>query len=65
LDYNAVNTSINQSTQADYAAKVNEVFASKAAKNVAYSAGVNGSLLFRAPPANDNIITSIVEIDKQ
>lgn len=65
LDYNAVNNAINQSTQADYAARVNEVFVARAAKNVAYSAGINGSILFKAPPANDNIITSIVEIDKQ
>lgn len=65
LDYNAVNNAINQSTQADYAAKINEVFAAQATKNVSYSAGANGSLLFKAPAANNNVITSIVEIDKQ
>lgn len=65
LDYKAVNDAINQSSQPDYAAKVNEVFAAKATKNVTFSAGINGSILFKAPPANENIITSIVEIDKQ
>lgn len=65
LDYNSINNAINQSTQADYAAKVNEVFSGKTAKNVTFSAGINGSILFKAPPANDNIITSVVEIDKQ
>ena len=65
LDYNSVNNAINQSTQADYAGKINEVFAGKAAKNVNFSAGINGSILFKAAPANDNIIVSIVEIDKQ
>lgn len=65
LDYNAVNNAINQSTQTDYAAKINEVFAAQATKNVTYSAGANGSLLLKAPAANNNVITSIVEIDKQ
>ena len=65
LDYNAINNAINQSAQSNYAAKVNEVFAGKTASNVNFSATANGSLLFKAAPASNNIITTIVEIDKQ
>lgn len=65
LDYNAINTQINQSGQASYAAKVNEVFYGKTDRNVQYAAGQNGSVLFKAPASNDGIVTAIVEIDKQ
>ncbi len=64
MDYNAINTAINNSTQTEYAAKINEAFAAKADKNVNYSAGANGSIQFKAGSGN-SVVLSVVEIEKQ
>ena len=65
LDYNAVNTAINKSTQIAYSAKINEALAATADKNVNYGAGANGSILFKASGSGNSVVTTVVEIDKQ
>jgi len=65
LDYNAVNTAINNSTQTAYSAKINEALAATADKNVNYGAGANGSILFKASGSGNSVVTTVVEIDKQ
>ncbi len=66
LDYNALNTSINNSTQSTFAVKLNEVISSAAIKNIDYSNTNNGGIYFKAA-ANEknNIVGCVVEIDKQ
>ena len=64
IDYNAINTTINASTQTTYSAKINEALAASADKNVNYSAGANGSIQFKAGSGN-SVVLSVVEIDKQ
>lgn len=66
LDYNALNASINKSTQSTYAGKLNEVISSTAIKNVDYSSTGNGGIYFKAGATDKNkIVGCVVEIDKQ
>ena len=66
LDYNALNASINKSTQSTYAGKLNEVISSASIKNVSYSNTNNGSIYFKADATDKNkIVGCVVEIDKQ
>lgn len=66
LDYNALNASINKSTQSTYAGKLNEVISSTAIKNVDYSSTGNGGIYFKADATDKNkIVGCVVEIDKQ
>ena len=66
LDYNAINTSINNSSQADYGAKLNEAISATAIKNVHYSNTSNGSIYFKADATDKNkIVGCVVQIDKQ
>ena len=66
LDYNALNTAINNSHQADFASKLNEVVSQNSIRNVAFSSGTNNSIYFKADASeSNNIIACIVEIDKQ
>ena len=66
LDYNALNTSINNSSQSTYAAKLNEVISSTSIKNVSYSNTGNGGIYFKADATDKNkIVGCVVEIDKQ
>ena len=66
LDYNAINTAINNSSQPDFASKLNEAVAANAIKNVTFSSGTNKSIYFKAGTTEtNNIVSCIVEIDKQ
>lgn len=65
LDYNALNTAINNGSGADYAAKVNAAVASNAIRNVSFNAGNNGSMYFRAAGGEGNIVACVVEIEKR
>ena len=66
LDYNALNASINKSTQSTYAGKLNEVISSASIKNVSYSNTNNGGIYFKADATDKNkIVGCVVEIDKQ
>lgn len=66
LDYNAINTAINNSSKPDFASKLNEAVSANTIKNVIFSSGTNNSIYFKANAAgNNNIVTCIVEIDKQ
>lgn len=66
LDYNALNTSINNSTQSTFVGKLNEVINSAAIKNINYSNTNNGGIYFKAA-ANEknNIVGCVVEINKE
>lgn len=66
LDYNAINTAINNSKQPSYAAKLNEVISSAAIRNVSYSNTNNGGIYFKAAATDKNkIVGCVVEINKQ
>jgi hypothetical protein len=65
LDYNAINTAINNSRQADYGAKLNEAVAANSIKNVSFSTGPNGSIYFKTATDQNNIVACTVQIDKQ
>ncbi len=65
LDYNAINTAISNSTQPSYAAKVNEAVAANAIRNVSYSASANAGIYFKSAGDENNIVATIVEMDKQ
>lgn len=66
LDYNALNTAINNSNQPNFAAKVNEAVAGNALKNVKYTASADGKINFNASVQNsNNVVATIVEMDKQ
>ena len=66
LDYNAINASINKSTQTTYAGKLNEVISSTAIKNVTYSNTNNGGIYFKTDATDKNkIVGCVVEIAKQ
>lgn len=66
LDYNALNASINKSTQSTYAGKLNEVISTASIKNVSYSNTNNGGIYFKADATDKNkIVGCVVEIDKQ
>jgi hypothetical protein len=66
LDYNAINTAINNSAQPDFASKLNEAVAANTIRNVTFSNGTNNSIYFKTGATeNNNIIACIVEIDKE
>jgi hypothetical protein len=65
LDYNAINNAINQQTGASYAQKLNSAIGSTTDKNAQFSAGANGSVQFRSSSADNSVVLTIVEIDKQ
>ena len=64
LDYNALNTAINASSQPDFAAKVNDAVSANAIKNVSFSNGLNGSIYFKTATDANSVVVSIVDIDK-
>jgi hypothetical protein len=66
LDYNAINSAINNSSKQDYPSKFNEAVAANAIRNVAFSNGSNNSIYFKTSAGEiDNIVACVVEIDKQ
>ena len=66
LDYNAINTAINNSSRQDFASKLNEAVAANSIRNVAFSSGANNSIYFKTGATeSNNIVACIVEIDKQ
>lgn len=65
LDYNALNAAINASSKPDYAGKLNDAVAANAIKNVAFSSGANNSIYFKSTGDDKNIVSCIVEIEKQ
>jgi hypothetical protein len=65
LDYNAINNAINQQTGASYAQQLNSAFGSTTDKNAQFSAGANGSVQFRSSSADNSVVLTVVEIDKQ
>lgn len=66
LDYNAINSAINQSSQPTYAGKLNEAIRSASIKNVAYKSSSNGAIYFKAAATETNsVVGCVVEIDKQ
>ena len=66
LDYNAMNTAINNSSKSDFAAKLNDAVAANVISNVSFSSGTNNSIYFKAAATEtNNIVACVVEIDKQ
>ena len=66
LDYNAINTAINNSSKPDFTSKLNEAVSANTIRNVNFGNGTNNSIYFKAnTEGNNNIVTCIVEIDKQ
>ncbi len=66
LDYKAINEAINKSTQASFAAKLNEVISSTSIKNVQYTSTNTGAIYFKAAATEkNNVVGCVVAIDKQ
>jgi len=66
LDYTAINTAINSSTQQNFGAKLNEAVSAMEIKNVKYSNTSNGGIYFKADATDKNkIVGCVVEIEKQ
>jgi hypothetical protein len=65
LDYNALNTAINASPQADFAGKLKAALAANAITNVSYGNTANGMMYFKSTGDSKNIVACMVEIDKQ
>ncbi|MEP7164214.1 MAG: C1 family peptidase [Ferruginibacter sp.] len=66
LDYNAINTAINNSSKQDFASKLNDAVAANVISNVAFSSGTNNSIYFKTGATeNNHVVACIVEIDKQ
>ena len=65
LDYNAINDAINNSSQQDYAVRLNEAVFANANRNVSFSSGANSSIYFKTEATDNNIVACIVEIEKQ
>ena len=66
LDYASLSNAMNNSSQATFAGKLNEVISSAAIKNVQYNNTQTGSIYFKAAATEtNNIIGCVVEISKQ
>ena len=66
LDYNGINSAINNSSKSSYGAKLMEAIAATSIKNVQYSNTSNGSIYFKADSTDKNkIVGSVVEIEKE
>jgi Papain family cysteine protease len=65
LDYNALNTAINGSTQTDFANKLKAAVAANAMSNVSYGNTTNGMMYFKSTGDSKSIVTCVVQIDKQ
>ena len=65
LDYNALNTAINNSAKTDFAAKLNDAVSANAITNVSFGSGTNGSMYFKTTGDEKSVVACIVEIEKQ
>lgn len=66
LDYNALNTSINNSKKPTYAEKLNEAISRAAIRQVQFNATSNGTIYFKAEAAAEtSVVGCVVEIDKR
>lgn len=65
LDYNALNTAINNSTKTDFASKLNDAVSANAVSNVSFGSGANGSMYFKSGGDEKSVVACIVEIEKQ
>ena len=65
LDYNAIDASVNKSSQQTFAAKLND-HQQRIIKNVNFSNTNNGGIYFKADATDKNKrVGCVVEIDKQ
>ena len=65
LDYNALNGSINASAATDFASKLKAAIGSNAITNATYGNANNGMMYFKSIGDSKNMVSCIVEIDKQ
>ena len=65
LDYNALNTAINNSAKTDFASKLNDAVSANAVTNVSFGSGANGSMYFKTGGDEKSVVACIVEIEKQ
>ena len=65
LDYNALNTAINNSTKTDFASKLNDAVSANAITTVSFGSGANGSMYFKSAGDSKSVVACIVEIEKQ
>ncbi len=65
LDYNALNTAINNSSAADYGQKVNDAVRANMITAAQFSASTNGSIYFKAPAQQNGVVACVVQMAKQ
>jgi Papain family cysteine protease len=64
LEYAKINQAISQAPGSTYADKVNAAVQSIAIRSARFSAGNNGTIYFKVSSNDNNVVASVVEIDK-
>ena len=65
LDWNAINQQISQNPQTDFGSRLNSVLSSKLIKNVRFGGSDKGTLQFNVNGDENQVVATIVSIDKQ
>ena len=65
LDVFAINNAINQQKGSNYAASVDAALRSKLIKNVQFSSTAKGTISFTTTANENNMVATVVEMDKQ
>jgi hypothetical protein len=64
LDYNKLNTAINQGTGSSYAAKINEALKQMNSNSARFNNTADGTMYFKADVGDDGVVGCVVEINK-
>jgi hypothetical protein len=65
LDWNAINQQVSQNPQTDFGSRLSSVLSSKLIKNVTFQSSGNGTMQFKVNGDDNQVVASIVSIDKQ
>jgi hypothetical protein len=65
LDWNALSKQISENPQTDFGTRVNEALSDKLIKNVRFQSSGKGTIQFKVDGDNNQVVTSIVDIDKE
>lgn len=64
LDWYRLNQQVSQNPQQDYAARLNAALGNQLLKNVRFQSNGQGSMQFSTPGSENDVVATIVEIDK-
>jgi hypothetical protein len=65
LDWNNINQQLSQNPQTDFGSRLNTVLQNKLMKNVSFQSSGNGTMQFKENGNDNQVVATVVSIDKQ